>query len=176
MAFLLYDVSQTDSYKHYKLVKKISLAGQGPLASIVKKRFHASSAPVPWHISSSDIIAEISGSPDSQEILIDLKPSVKKNISLYQLCDIWGYSYDEWTPVALLLESIFVDREIDDPAQFKRQFDDREAVRTRLGEFLYLQGGVNKGTWVWGPIGTVNGALLWKDAFTFLTSELAKHI
>jgi hypothetical protein len=51
---------------------------------------------------------------------------------------------------------------------------DRDAERDQLGEFLYLQGGVKKGTWNWGMVGRVNGALLWPDAFAYLTDSLGR--
>lgn len=56
--------------------------------------------------------------------------------------------------------------------KFKKQFDDRGADGSLVGEFLHLQGGVTGGTWNWGKVGRVNGALLWNDAFTYLVGDL----
>jgi hypothetical protein len=38
-------------------------------------------------------------------------------------------------------------------------------------EFLYVNGGAKGGTWTWGLVGRVNGALLWPDALRFYGSE-----
>ena len=94
-----------------------------------------------------------------------LKPYQTANVSLYRVMNVWGHSYEAWTPVAVHLEALFVDREHLAPAEFKKRFRDRDADRDQIGEFLYLQGGVREGTWNWGMVGRVNGALLWPDAF-----------
>ncbi len=39
------------------------------------------------------------------------------------------------------------------------------------GEFHYVQG-VVKGTWNWGMVGRVNGAILSRDAFDYLSKKL----
>jgi hypothetical protein len=48
------------------------------------------------------------------------------------------------------------------------------AERDVVGEFLYVQGGTTGGTWNWGPVGSVNGALVWPDAFAYLCGELTR--
>jgi hypothetical protein len=42
-------------------------------------------------------------------------------------------------------------------------------------EFLYLNHGAKPGDrgWNWGPVGSVNGALLFRDALDYFMSELA---
>jgi hypothetical protein len=39
-------------------------------------------------------------------------------------------------------------------------------------KLLYLQGGIKEGSWVWGRIGSVNGCLLWPDAFNFFVKKI----
>jgi len=176
MPFFLYSYEQKQGLRTYTLDKEIKpLAGKGPLPKIIKNRMPAS-APYTWHVSCVDIIHEVFGNPSSQEIIIDLKPKVKGNISLYILKDVWGYTYDWWTPIAVLLESLHVDLESKDPAKFKKAFDDQNAAHDLVGEFLYLRGGIKGGTWGWGRVGSVNAALLWKESYRFLTGELGKFL
>ncbi len=176
MPFMLYDVAQQTGYRLYTKVKNIQIAGnRGPLAAFQRKRNGARQVPFKWHATSADIVAEIGGSP-TQEIVIDLKPNDLKKVSLYRLLDIWGFSYAKWSSLALLLETIFGDRNEHDVKGFKHRFDDRHADRLLVGEFLYVQGGVTSGTWNWGQVGRVNGALLGKEAFIFLAGELGKKL
>jgi len=173
MPFMLYDVSQEEGYREYTYVRRVKVGGsRGPLAVIQRKRNTSRQSPFSWHAAAADIVAEIPGANQTQEIIIDLKPNVSKNVSLFRLLDVWGFSYNEWTPLALMLETIFAARKEEDVEGFKRRFDDRQADRSRVGEFLYLRGGVSGGNWNWGRAGMVNGALLWKNAFTYLASSL----
>ena len=177
MPFYLYSYQQHASHGVYNRVREVKpLAGtNGPIYRALKPGF-PDEAPYQWHLSASDILKAIPVSPGDHRIVIDLKPRVKGNVSLYLLRDVWGHSYEDWTPIALLLESLYVDRDSDDPETFKESFDDREAAKELIGEFLYLQGGVKSGTWSWGPVGSVNGCLLWDDAFRYLTGELSPYL
>jgi len=171
MPFMLCNVTDKNEYQEYLHIKDIKIAGNsGPIINIVKKKNQLNRSPFPWHINYKEII-EI---PDSHEIIIDLKPNVKENVSLYKLVDIWGYSYDEWSPLALRLETIFSDKVVQNPKEFKKKFKVKGASHEFVHEFLYLQGGVKGGTWNWGMVGGVNGALLWKDAFKYFISELSR--
>lgn len=177
MPFLIFDVKNSDGYRQYSFVKEVKIAGnKGPLAIIQAKRNTDKVSPFGWRAPYPDILKEIPGTDVNQEIIIDLKPNVANNVSLYKLLDVWGFSYEEWTPIAVRLQTIFSDRYEKDPIRFKRSFSDIEAERSELCEFLYLQGGVAKGTWSWGMVGRVNGALLWPDAYRFLNGELSKYI
>lgn len=177
MPFMLYDVAERAGRLWYSHVGVVQIAGNtGPLASVARNRNTAGVIPFRWHASSDDLVAAIPNGSKGQEILIDLKPSAAKNVSLYRLLDVWGFSYENWTPLALRLETFFVDREEREAEAFKKQFDDSSAERSKVGEFLYVQGGVQGGTWNWGQVGRVNGALLWKDAFDYLVGELGKKL
>lgn len=110
MPFMLYDVVGKDGYRQYMYLKNVQIAGNtGPLAAIEKNSNGARPSPFGWHASASDIVAAIPGTTAGQEILIDLKPNVSENVSLYRLTDVWGFSYDDWTPLALLLQTLFAD-------------------------------------------------------------------
>ena len=175
MAFLLYDVKSTGAGKHYTLIENIRLAGSnGPLAAIHNSKNPTKKKSFTWHASDAEILQNIEGAKSEQEFVIDLKPNAKGNLSLYRLLDVWGFSYDNWTPLALRLECLFVDEYRDDSEEFKKSFLLPLAERDFVGEFLFVQGGTEGGTWNWGPAGRVNGALLWRDAFDYLTGELSK--
>ena len=111
-----------------------------------------------------------------QSIVIDLKPHVAGNVSLFRLRDIWGFSFEQWTPLALRLQALFVDQAAVNPAVFKNSFSETGTRPQHVGEFLYVQGGVTKGTWNWGMVGRVNGAILWPDAFRFLAGSLQEAL
>jgi hypothetical protein len=170
MPFMLYKVTGN----HYQRIRNIPIAGsKGPLASIARRCNVKSQCPFPWHASMTQIVEAINGSV-GQEIIIDLKPSDREKVSLYRLCQIWGFSDADWTPLALLMECLFVDYKCINPNDFKASFDCHNTQRSVVGEFLYVHGGVNGGKWNWGQVGRVNGALLWPNAFKYLATELFK--
>lgn len=176
MPFMLYDVTVGSSSHSYRYVRNLRIAGnRGPLAHIHRTRNTVGKCPFGWHASAADIVAAVGGDA-GQAIVIDLKPAVARNVSLYLLRDVWGYSVQEWTPLALRLECLFADRAHPNPMEFKAAFDDADAERTLIGEFLYVQGGVQGGSWNWGKVGLVNGTLLWPEAFEYLTSQLGRAL
>lgn len=177
MPFMLYDITAGPACRSYRYFTTVSIAGRhGPLAQIQSNRNPTGTVPCAWHATSADIVGAIPGGLAGQEIVIDLKPTVATNVSLYRLLDVWGFSAATWTPLALHLECLFADLEHPNPLQFKAAFDDSDADRSRVGEFLYLQGGVKEGTWNWGKIGRVNGTLLWPAAFDYLATELGRAL
>jgi hypothetical protein len=174
MPFLRYDVASTGATKKYTRVGEIQIAGKnGPLAAIQHTQNREGTVPLRWHATAADILRSIGGDEAAQAILIDLKPKAD-TVSLYRLHDVWGFSYSGWTPLAPRLEVLFADFEHKHPAQLKAAFTDEDADGGIVGEFLYVRGGVVEGSWNWGMVGRVNGALLWRDAFEYLTGELQK--
>ena len=176
MPFFLYDVVPGSTSRTYRNPNVVRIAGNtGPLARIVRSRNVAGECPFGWHATAADIVAALGGTP-SQAIVIDLKPTVPRNVSLYLLRDVWGFSDQNWTPLALRLECLFADLDHANPMKFKGEFDDTSAKRSLVGEFLYVQGGVAGGTWNWGKIGRVNGTLLWPAAFEYLGTQLGQAL
>ncbi len=177
MPFLLYDLDGPPGREKYTLVSTFQLSGtRGAMARLVAARNVEKQVPFSWHATAAELIAVGRGQPTTQAIVIDLKPKVANNVSLFRLLDVWGYSYGSWTPLALRLQGLMADRQEPDPVAFKKSFIDPGDDHSLVGEFLYVQGGVNSGKWTWGMVGRVNGALLWKNAFDFLTGALARGL
>ena len=126
----------------------------------------------PWHATANDLLAESGVSAKGHSLIADLKPATRGNVTLMELTDVWGYSYAEWTPIALRLESLYTDRAVGDPERFRQRFHDEGCSRHPVHQFLYLQGGLRGGSWTWGPVGSVNGVLLWPDALKYFISKI----
>jgi hypothetical protein len=176
--FMLYDTARTRSgKKKYTKLGTVSIAGnRGPLASLHEKKNLHKKSPFKWHAPAAEIVGALKGDAQ-QEILINLKPNGVENVSLYRLLDVWGFSYDSWTPLAIRLEVLFSDRRHKNPEEFMKSFEIPSKKRGDfIGEFLYLRGGSAGGSWNWGQVGRVNGALLWRDAFDFLCESLREKL
>ena len=176
MPFFLYECSLDASrVTNYKCIKQIKVAGSdGPISLYVREQNRHGELPFAWHMTEQELLTKLNVSPQNHALVIDLKPSMKNNVSLCRLKHIWGFSYNEWTPMLVRLETLFMDKKENNPTGFKQQFNDRNAQKDYVHEFLYLQGGVKEGTWNWGMVGRVNGALLWPDALDYFIGELKK--
>lgn len=127
--------------------------------------------PLRWHLSACDLLA-----PDNMAneyaIVIDLQPNAE-NLDLYKLKDVWGFSYPDWTPVALRVERLLDNvPPVPNSDAYKWRFTDDNVNREQVHEFLYLQGGYDEGTWNWPRPSSVNGAMLWPDALAFFFDEI----
>lgn len=169
MPFLLYErTKRDDGTVEYFLLKDLSLAGTSNGLIYPFVRAYAPRAETfPWHATANDLLAESGIHPKQRAIVIDSRPLLEGNLSLYHLTDVYGYSYQDWTPIALRLEPLVIDHTAADPPRFKRRFLHKGGRRAAVHQFLYLQGGLTMGTWKWGPVGSVNGVLLWPDALDF---------
>lgn len=109
-------------------------------------------------------------------LVIDLKPDVEGNISLYMVKTVWGVTYPQWTPIMLELTPLFVDESVpeDIRAECKRKilFDPDPEAHEPVFDFFYLQGGYAEGSWNPGRLGGYNGALLWPDAASYFTAQI----
>lgn len=170
MPFLLYTL---DSQRgEYRQVRKISLSGkESPFRTV------SAEAGQEWRATDEHILSLLAVErPAEHRILIDLKPSNKSNVSLYRLRDVWGYSYEGWTPLALRLEGLLVDEPQNNPSTFKQVFRGPLETRDFIYEFLYLNGGTKSGKWTWGLVGRVNGALLWPDALRYFVNAINRQL
>jgi hypothetical protein len=177
MSFLLYNITGESGREQYRFVRGIQLAGQsGPLATYSRSLNAEKRIPLKWHATSKKIIQALGGSPADQAIVFDLKPRATGKVSLYRLLDVWGFSYADWTPLALRFRVLFADRKEANPFTFRNSFTDPGTDHSLVGEFLYVRGGVSQGTWNWGKGGRVKGTLLWIDALDYLGTALKQSI
>lgn len=173
MPFFLYQHRSGigDSLK-FRRLKRVSIGGKhGPIAAHAREECGG----VPergWHMSEIQLLDRLNVAPE-HAVLIDLKPTTKSNVSLYRITDVWGFSYKEWTPVCLRLESLFIDEIRQNAEVFKEKFNfSPEGTGEIVYEFLYLNGGASEGTWQWGMSGNVNGTLLFQDAWRYLSHQV----
>jgi len=167
MPFLVYRLDRKlGETTRVRLKQQVSLGGgNGPLAALVHERSRGEGV-FPWQMVEAELLKRLQQAPaDEHALLVDLKPSVKDNISLYRVRRLWGYSYPAWTPLAVQIEALYVDKTHPDPDKFKRDCPLPSAPGQLVHEFLYLLGGTEEGRWAWGRVGSVNGCLLWPDAF-----------
>lgn len=157
----------------YAFKEQVSLFGihQGFITWLLRHQLGGSeSQPCTWHV---DVRASMARHPEYAEcsLLIDLKPKKNKtNLSLYEVLDVWGYSSNDWTPVLLRLNGLFVDA---DPSSVNRNDFQIKKSETDgpIYEFLYLGGtivnGNLSGRWSPPPVSPTNAALLWPDAMRY---------
>lgn len=177
MPFMLYSTCETNAGTQYTQIRKdLKLAGDGAIAAIVRTKNRKHVTPFQWSITERELLQAVNPRQNDLAVVFDLKPKVAENVSLYRLVKMWGHSYSDWTPMALCIERLFMDHIVQDPASFKERFAVRPQERLLIGEFLYTKGGTKSGTWNWGMVGRVNGALLWGDAYMFLTKSLRKAL
>lgn len=181
MPFYLYRKNPINGgFSEYIQMRKISLAGTDNViyssltATNQLQQNRGQNAGIGWHLNETDLLSTATEQylnepvfPNEYAIVIDLKPNVANNVSLYEIKDIWGFSYSDYTPIALRIELLFGDHHHQNPDAFKQCFEDNNCLRDQVHEFLYLQGGYDSGKWLWGRVGMVNGALLWPDAVEF---------
>jgi hypothetical protein len=119
MPFFLYSVGHQSDCSNYAQLMEISLAGtSGPLHKFACDSNPHRVSPFGWHATESDLLSALGKSTD-HAILIDLRPRDPDRVSLYRLCDVWGFSEDRWTPISLRLQSLFVETPESEPAEFK---------------------------------------------------------
>ena len=171
MPFLLYQHWPNDAgSRTFRRVKQVSIGGRGPIAAHVADEC-GDEPGCRWHMSETQLLSRLTVTPD-HAVLIDLKPTTQGNVSLYRLTDVWGFSYRQWTPICLRLESLFIDEHIENVEAFKEEFQLRSDGGVIAYEFLYLNGGVSEGNWNWGMTGAVNSALLFRDAWEYLAGQV----
>ena len=143
----------------------IPLAGlHGPLSWAARR----SPENLEWELPETEVVRFFGVDPENHAVVIDLKPRVSTEVSLYRLKHIWGYSSNGWTPLALELEALYVD---DAPpagiasSVFRDRFSVPSQPGERIYEFLYVNGDGKSGRWTFGRVGSVNAALLWEHVF-----------
>ena len=127
--------------------------------------------PVRWHLSATDLLA-LDNMANEYAIVINLQPRAT-HLDYYELTDIWGFSYKDWTPVALRVEPLLANVcPVPNTDDYRWHFVDNNVNREQIHEFLYLRGGYDCGGWNWPPPSPTNGAMLWPDALEFFLDEI----
>lgn len=170
-----------DSLKtvRYELLKTISLFGcnRGYIPRFVRQDLKADQQhPYQWYISVKDALYK-DNNPKSA-IIIDLKPK-EQEANLYELLDIWGHSYKEWTPILFHLRELTIDTDGKErPLEYFNVTNTNTDVP--VYSFMYLNGGIEDGgtigKWTSPPLSSTNGALLWPDALKYFLTCIAKKI
>ena len=180
MAFLVYERRKNpDGSSEFKQLRNLSLAGSrnGVLAAYVKRQRFGSGTG--WAIGVEQILKEAGyAEANTYAVIIDLKPGDKEGVSLYELKRVFGYTSTGWTPIMLHLEALFAGQPKENVEEFKQQFSDVDCPEERrpVHTFLYLQDTYEGGSWNWGPVGTVNAALLWPEAIEFFINHVRKNL
>lgn len=172
--FARYKKERRGEKDHFQFVEQVSLFGcnEGYIPWLLRKRLVPSQGePCRWHV---EIVAELAKTEYAgSSLVIDLKPKQKEtNLSLYEVCDAWGYSDEGWTPILLYLSGLFVDV---DPKKINRNdfvIEDRKRTGP-IYEFLYLAGTIANGRltgkWTAPPASPTNAALLWPESVRYFT-------
>ena len=173
MAYLIYKATPVAGGLRYHDRENVVLAGGGLIKSTCLK--HLSKKDGGWILSEQDLLMTAGRTPADHRLVIDTAPS-RKSLSLFEVKHIVGYTYEDWTPVLLLMEQLFVDHEPDGPkADFEKDFEDISCERCKVRTVLYLKGGHAGGDWNWGGNSRTTAALLWDSAWDFFL-EKAKRL
>lgn len=171
--YALYTKDRVEEKDHFQMYAECSLFGSkgGFIPWLLAKHIPPDQGgPYKWHI---DVPSELDKTTEyaRMTLIIDLKPKQReKNVALYEVLDVWGYSAKGWTPVMLRLSGLFVDAE---PAGIDRNdfFIEDEKRQDAIYEYLYVQGSVACGAltdkWILPPASSTNGALLFPDAMKY---------
>jgi hypothetical protein len=128
-----------------------------------------------WDLSGEALVRFFGVDSSDHAVVIDLKPRVPNEISLYRVKHLWAYSSHGWTPFALELEGLYVDAQPPagtSAAAFKQRFPRLAQPGGRIYEFLYLNGDGKSGRWAFGRVGSVNAPLLWERVFDSLLKRI----
>ncbi|MFH0988502.1 MAG: hypothetical protein V1799_00625 [bacterium] len=177
MPFFIYTIDkQSNELESFSSPKEISLAGAaGPIAKFVRSKINSSTRPpFEWHMTELELVHSLGFTDEEtfyRAVIIDLKPGDKSHAHLYRIRDIWGYTYSDWTPICVRLEELRIDSKVS-PNVIKKGFTVSGYLNDPVIEFLYLRGGLDTKGWPWGPVGSVNGVLLWPDALKYFLSAI----
>ena len=178
----LRDDSRGSSF--YQFVEQCCFFGcrQGIIPWLLRNRIPAlQGEPYRWHLPIRDSLNGARwGSTDytRSALIIDLKPTQRgSNLSLYEIVDVWGYSYSGWSPILLRLSGLFIDEV---PTTIDRnRFVIKDSDRVEpIYEFLYLAGSVVRGQldglWTAPPVSATNAALLFPESLSYFLHCIEK--
>jgi len=174
--YAFYSYTDARECRSYTFVRQISLFGcnRGLIPRLMLRAApEDQSQPYRWHLDVRKALAE-SGQPGST-VIIDLKPGQQaRNLSLYELLDVWGDSSSGWTPIMLRLRGLFVDAGPSDADALRFDYDLNDADEP-IFSMVYLNGTVENGRlfgrWTAPGPSSTNGVLLWPGTLRYFTRE-----
>lgn len=175
----LYRKKNIGNEEQYSYVMDISLFGcrNGYIPKIFASTLTENDNPnIGWEINISDKIKNVTN--DGNAIIINLKPNnAEANLSLYEIVSVYGYSYEEWTPIMLHLRGLFTDESPIDYniKSFTRITDD---INDPIVSMTYMAGSIKDGKligkWTAPASSSTNSVLLWRDALIYFHSQQEK--
>lgn len=170
-------LKDTNGYK-YEFQKKVSLFGCncGYIPDFLRKQLGGEETePHKWKLDLKTAFEK--EGKENNVLVINLKPN-SKNLSLYELVRVWGYSSSGWTPIMIYIRGLFIDG---DPHPFNDRYFVRkeEEIEDPIFSMMYLNGTISQGkiSGKWTPPGPspTNSVLLWPDVLDYFSS-MAKQI
>ncbi|MGD0009739.1 MAG: hypothetical protein ABSE93_14485 [Terriglobia bacterium] len=184
----MYLFKQIDAPNIYAPVRNVQI-GLAPLIwRLVRNKAVKKSPPdgqgFPWQLDGAEILRScLSGSEPEQvqsyklvaDILDAVKNASRKYAQLFEVCEIFGFSGWNWTPMLWKLRLLY---ECDDCTDARDQgrwkFD---PVDSFVYEFLRLQADHNwertrQGRRDFGMVGKFNGVLLWPEALRYFIGKM----
>lgn len=130
---------------------------------------------VPTDTANMGWILSISEIWNSQEFsfIIDIKPN-SKEVFLCELDKVYGFSYEQWSPIMLRLKLLHNDVAIEDMDKESFTYPENPSV---IYTMLYLNGSICNGklTGTWSPpFGKITAVLFWPEAMSFFFEEVKK--
>lgn len=124
--------------------------------------------PYQWHMNVEQALRSLQFDKSPNALVIDANPNGKQ-VQLFLLKDIWGYSDHGWTPI--MLRMLLLTEDSIDKGGFELGNLSSESVFT----FLYLKGTVKngkfEGSWNFPGPSSTNSVFLWPDALDYFTRE-----
>ena len=140
-----------------------------------RKSVQGSRRPYFHHFFVADLLSSAGHDPNSHRLVIDLKPSTPRNVSLYEVRELWAAINETWTPIMLRIHPLFMDEKVEKgrEEECKRRFlvDPNRDTGYPIHDIVYLKGGYDKrpdgkdGSHWWGPsrLGQYSAALLFPE-------------
>ena len=183
MAYFLYHRTNEEGRWRLILQSAVSLYGchAGVVANALRNQVpDGQQQPWSWHVSIPDALRQYNSTGDV--FVIDLKPTQRRRnneFSFYELLDVWGYSYPDWTPALLRLRSLLIDHK-DNDLDCNDFTINPEEVDEPIFTFTSFAGGIENGQLLgtWNPPGpsSTNSALLWPDALDYFIHIIRHYL
>jgi hypothetical protein len=173
----LYQKQNSVDGTRYVFVEEVSLFGcnVGWIPRLLRPLVPTNqSEPYTWQIEICSSL-ERAGKQD-HSLIINLKPKGKQ-LSLYEVVNVWGYSDSTWTPIMMHLRGLFEEAE-------RPEVNEKDFTRTNsevadpIFSMTYLSGSVSSGKlsgkWITPVQSSTNSVLLGTDTFRYFIGEANK--